>query len=272
VQCHYLGYFATTGLAEMDWWIADANLVPQDAEKLYCERVCRLPRVWVSYVIPEGIPAPVWIDRRDGTVVLGSFNHLGKITERTIGVWARALLEMPQAQLILKTGELEDPANCERIRAAFARRGISAPRLELLGRTPSWTDHMALYNRIDVALDPVGGAAGCTTACEALAMGVPVVAGAGLWHGDRQSASILKAIGHGDWVCSEDDQYLKAVLRLSGDARLRRRLRQELRQDMQRSELGDAKGLAATLEDEFERLFDLWLTAGSSGTRETEIR
>jgi protein O-GlcNAc transferase len=43
VQCHYLGYFVSTGLSEMDYWIGDPILIPPDHDLQYSEAVWRLP-------------------------------------------------------------------------------------------------------------------------------------------------------------------------------------------------------------------------------------
>ena len=47
VQAHYLGYFASTGLSEMDYWIGDEVLTPPATDSHFSEQVWRLPRVWV---------------------------------------------------------------------------------------------------------------------------------------------------------------------------------------------------------------------------------
>ena len=80
VQAHYLGYFASTGLTEMDYWIGDAILTPAGTDSHFSERVWRLQRVWVSYDGKTDAPIPAWRPSQDGTVWLGSFNNLGKLT------------------------------------------------------------------------------------------------------------------------------------------------------------------------------------------------
>jgi protein O-GlcNAc transferase len=258
VQCHYLGYFASTGLSEMDYWIGDPLLTPVEHANQFSETMWRLPRVWVSYAPPGEAPEPAWQPDAGSKVCLGSFNHMGKITERTIALWARLLRGIPEARLMLKTKLLDDPANRARLYAAFREHAIPESRIELLGRTADWRSHMALYGRLAVALDPLGGLGGGTTTCDALWMGVPVVTLAGGRAAERMSASMLEAIGRGDWVAKGEDEYLEIVARLAAEEAPRKELRFGLRETMRASPLCDAAGLARALEDAYEAMFDQW--------------
>ena len=256
VQCGYLGYFASTGLTEMDYWIGDAIVTPESHDEQYSELVWRLPRVWVSYAGSEDAPTPVWQPASDGKVWLGSFNHLAKITDRTIGLWTRVLRQIPRACLLLKTKELDDSASRKRILSAFKAQGISEARIELMGRTADWKAHMSMYDRLDIALDPVGGIGGATTTCDALWMGVPVVTLAGGRYGERMTSSIVTAIGHGDWRANDEGDYVEKVASIAANHSLRSELRSSLRDSVRRSALFDAQGLARALENAFEGMLD----------------
>jgi predicted O-linked N-acetylglucosamine transferase (SPINDLY family) len=259
VQCQYLGYFASTGLTEMDYFIADRDLVPASHDGQYSEQVWRLPRVWASYKPPEEVPAAEWRPDPEGKVWFGSFNHLGKVTPYTIEVWARLLRRVPHACLLLKTKELDDPQNRRRLVNAFAQHGIAGSRIELLGRTPDWKAHMRLYNRLDVALDPVGGNGGATTTCDALWMGVPVVTIAGARYGERMSHSILSAIGRGEWSTANESEYIERAAEIAADPRLIGYVRATQREAIRHTPLVDPQGMARALEDAYDAMFDRWL-------------
>ncbi|MCX7180817.1 MAG: acetylglucosamine transferase, partial [Proteobacteria bacterium] len=229
VQAHYLGYFATTGLTEMDYWVGDPVLLPELANDHYTETIWRLPRVWVSYQGRDDAPSSHWRPTEDGTVWLGSFNQLNKLTPATLASWAKLLHALPAGRLLLKTRELVEPANRKRIEDAMAAHGIGTERMELVAHTDGWTDHMALYDLMDIALDPIGGVGGGTTTCDALWMGVPVVT-------------------------------------LSGDVEQRRSMRFSQREKMRNSPLCDAAGLARSLEDAYEVMFDRWWQSRSTAS------
>jgi protein O-GlcNAc transferase len=261
VQAHYLGYFASTGLAEMDYWIGDKVVTPPHTQVHFSETLWPLPRVWVSYdgrLDAPDVADPCEHGDRESDLCLGSFNNIAKITPGTVALWARVLHALPHATLLLKTNALDDAGQREGIAAAFHQHGIDATRLDLQGNTPDWASHMALYRRVDIALDPIGGVGGGTTTCDALWMGVPVVTLMGGTMAQRMTASMLQAIGHPNWIAVDEDGYVAKVVALANDPLTRQRVRAQQRATVQASSLCDAAGLARSLEDAYEAMFDRW--------------
>jgi protein O-GlcNAc transferase len=252
-QAHYLGYFASTGLSQMDYWIGDAVLTSPETDGQFREIVWRLPRVWVGYDAKGEAPAPGWRPDPGGGLWLGSFNKLLKLTPETLVLWARVLQALPEAQLLLKTRALADADNRRRLLGRFADHGIEASRIALSDHraTPDWRHHMAAYDRLDIALDPLGGVGGGTTTCDALWMGVPVITMCGDRMATRMTASMLHAIGRPEWVARNEQEYVEKVVSLARDVEQRRALRAAQRARMAASPLCDATGLARALEDAF---------------------
>jgi predicted O-linked N-acetylglucosamine transferase (SPINDLY family) len=265
VQAHYLGYFASTGLTEMDYWIGDGILLPPAHDAHFSEKLWRLPRSWVSYEGKAEAPAPGVRPAGDGAVCLGSFNDIKKLTPATFALWSQLLLALPEGRLLLKTRSLADAGNRMRILDAFVAHGVAAERIELVdGRaTSDWAAHMAYYHRLDVALDPVDAHSGATTTCDALWMGVPVITKLGNRIGSRMTATTLDALGHPEWIAQSDDEYVEKAAALARDAGRRGELRLKLRDEMARSPLCDARDLARKLEDAYTEMFERWLAAQS---------
>lgn len=250
VQAHYIGYFASTGLTEMDYWIGDAQVTPAATDSDFSERVWRLPRTWMSYDGRAEAPPIAWAPAPDGAIRLGSFNNLRKLTPATLRLWARVLRALPEARLVLKTRELGDAANCEYLWRTLEGEGVARGRVELIdaGATPDWGSHMDAYNRLDLALDPVGGMGGATTTCDALWMGVPVITLAGARMASRAASSMVTALGHAEWVAADEVEYVARAVALARDRDALTALRAGARERMAASPLCDARDLARCLE------------------------
>jgi protein O-GlcNAc transferase len=267
VQASYLGYFASTGLTEMDYWIGDEILTPTETDSHFCETIWRLPRAWLAYRTLDDAPRPDWQPARDGTLWVGSFNNLGKLTLQTLALWAKVLNALPEGKLLLKTKELADAGNRQRILDAMAAHGIAPNRIELQ-RDSGWADYMAAYNCLDIALDPVGAHGGGTTTCDALWMGVPIIHALGDRATSRFAASMLNAIGHPEWIVHSETEYIEKVVSLACNVELRKTLRSNQRERMASSPLCDAKDLATSLENAYFGMFERWQEGqGSQSSR-----
>jgi predicted O-linked N-acetylglucosamine transferase (SPINDLY family) len=262
VQVTYLGYPGTTGLPAMDYRITDVLADPEGAEALHTEKLLRVAAPFLCFEMPANLPAVVRPPAEGaGHVTFGSFNTLVKLTSGWMGTWGRVLLAVAGSRLLLKSAALGDAQVRERIAAAFAACGIGAERLTMVGHLPNNTEHLALYNQVDVALDtfPYHGT---TTTCEALAMGVPVVTLAGATHHARVGVSLLTAAGHPEWVAADEEAYVRIAVGLAGDVEALARVRAGLRGELVNSPLTDAKRLAREIEGGFRAAWRGWCAAG----------
>lgn len=247
LQVTYLGYIATTGLAEMDVRISDEILTPSETKEYFSERIWRLPRCYKAYQAFESGPE---IQSRAGSrdLIFGSLHRLQKITGQTIDLWAGILSAVPKAKLLIARHELRSPANQRALLERLQAGGISSSRLILRG---SWQgSHLTIYNEIDIALDTFPVTGGATTA-EALWMGVPVLTRAGQMTRERISASILHGLGRPDWVVNSKEELMQAALSLAEEVRQPGFSKKVLRQHLVESDLGDGASLAASLEDAY---------------------
>jgi len=253
VQVSYLGYPNTTGLRAVDYRFTDAIVDPVGvADRLHTERLVRFaPTAW-AYVPPVDAPAPGPAPGGSGApITFGSFNALSKLSPSTIRVWKELLEAVPQSRLLVKSVGLVP----ERWSRTLAAAGLDPARIELLRETASIADHLALYARIDVALDPFPYN-GTTTSVEALWMGVPLVTLAGDRHAGRVGASLLTAIGHPEWIARSEADYVRLAAELAADQRRRQDLRTGLREQMLGSPLMDHRGQAARFGDALEACFE----------------
>lgn len=257
VQVAAIGYPCTTGLPAMDLRLADALTDPPAAQGAdgpdawHTERLLRLPGCFLCYR-PHDDAAPVApppATRAGGTVTFGSFNNAAKIGPETLNLWAGVLSRVPGSRLLLKAAGLGDAAVARALRDRAAASGIDPARLELVGFTPSPREHLALYARVDIALDTTPYA-GTTTTCEALDHGVPVVtlARPGAAHAARVGASLLAAAGLERLVAESPERYAQIAADLAADVAALASLRACLRDRLRSGPLCDGAGYARRFE------------------------
>jgi predicted O-linked N-acetylglucosamine transferase (SPINDLY family) len=196
-------------------------------------------------------------------VVFGSFNHIPKINNVTLRLWADVLLANPDSRLLIKGAIPEnDPAVRNSLLKGLAAAGVSADRISLVDRTEKMEDHLGMYRQVDVALDtyPYNGT---TTTCEALWMGVPVVTLSGDRHAARVGASLLTAAGHPEWIATDNANYVRIATELASDRARLIALRTALRDDMKRSPLLDHARQASRFGAALQACWVEWCKSGA---------
>ena len=266
VQVTWIGYPNTTGLDAMDYRLTDAiSDPPGQTERWHSEQLIRLPNTFSCYAAPAESPAVGPLPAlANGFVTFGCFNNFRKLSEPTLAVWARLLHALPTARLLLKSQGLGNPKTANRLRDQLVRAGVAAERVELLGAGLSKAQHMGLYHRVDLGLDPFPYN-GTTTTCDALWMGVPVVTLAGRNHVARVGLTLVSHLGFPEWGVETPAAYVAKCLELTGDltglAEVRRRLREQMRQ----SPLCDAPQFIRHLETAYRGLWQRWCAQQRGG-------
>ncbi|MBX3377470.1 MAG: tetratricopeptide repeat protein [Phycisphaeraceae bacterium] len=229
IQLTYAGYPNTTGIAAIDGRIVDSITDPPGAEHLATERLIRFDPCFLCYRPPDDAPALSTAQsachQPDRPLTFASFNHLPKINDAVIEVWSRIMHETPPSRLVLKATGLRHPETREELTRRLTDAGIPADRLRVLPPTASRAEHLRLYDEVDIALDtfPYNGT---TTTCEALFMGVPVVALTGQSHVSRVGSSLLNGAGLGHLVAQSPDQYVSIAVSLANTRPSRADVRQ----------------------------------------------
>jgi protein O-GlcNAc transferase len=259
VQVTYLGYSNTTGLRTIDYRLVDEVTDPPGAaDACAAETLLRLPGSFLCYGGPRDAPQPTAPPcLKTGAITFGSFNNPAKVSAETFDVWARLLTRMPDARLLLKGKPFADDATSARFLARLAERGIAKERVQLVAWLTNATAHLALYEQIDIALDPFPYN-GTTTTCEALWMGVPVVTLKGDRHSARVGASLLTHAGTTDWIAECADDYVEIALALAANPTKLHRLRHELRKRLTASPLCDGKAFARKIENAYRSMWRRW--------------
>ena len=247
VQCHWIGYNASTGLDTIDWFLGDDVFTPAEFADQFREGIWRQPRPWLARSPRTSLP-PARAEISGDAPVLGSFNQLAKLGEPTLEFWAAVLRTLPRALLVIKDRHTGNPSACQRIRGSLERRGIDPDRIRVLPALPDWQDHLRAYNGIDIALDATPWSSS-STAFDALSMGVPLVAIRGDCASARMSNSLLTGIGRQDWISADPAGFAAIVAGLARDLPGLRRGKGQRQRQVLASCLHDPDDLGAHLGD-----------------------
>jgi predicted O-linked N-acetylglucosamine transferase (SPINDLY family) len=258
VQATWIGYFHSTGLSNIDYFITDPFTTPAGSGQLFSEIPVWLPHSRFCYSPPEYAPevaAPPVL--ASGRITFGCFNRIEKIGDSVIAAWARILDAVPGSRLLLKAGNLKSQHLCDEMRRRFAAHGVDAARLDLRAASPH-PEMLEQYGEVDIALDPFPFNGGMTT-LEALWMGVPVVTVAGNSVVSRQTVSALANIGLADELAFPDvAACVDGAVALANDPARLARLRNEMRPRMAASPLRRAEEFTRDLESLFRRAWQAY--------------
>ena len=213
-QVLWMGYCNTTGLKNMDYIIADPNLIYKDEKNYYAEQVLYLPEIWNTHCgfdfERKENPPPLL---KNNYITFGSFNNPAKINKNVIFCWSKILKEIENSKLIIKCSN--DKKKLDRIESLMEKNGV-LDSVIFHKRFEDKKDHLDLYNEIDIALDtfPYNGV---TTSFEAIWMGVPVLTMAGYNFNSRCGESINKNLNMEQLIAKNEDDYVSKAVSLSTD-------------------------------------------------------
>ncbi len=213
IQISWLGYCNTLGLNEMDYIFSDNNLIFDNEEKYYTEKVIRLENIWNTHVgFDFERPKLLTPALKNGYITFGSLNNFNKISDETIETWSIILKKTDNSTLLLKSSA---DLNIEYLKKKFEKKGINQ-RIQFIPRTDNFNDHLNYYNLIDLSLDtfPYNGV---TTTFEAIWKGVPVLTIEGYNFNSRCGSSIIKNLGIEYLVAKNEDDYVSKALFLSNN-------------------------------------------------------
>jgi predicted O-linked N-acetylglucosamine transferase (SPINDLY family) len=261
VQVTYLGYCASTGLEAIDYRLSDPYLDPADSDlSLYSETTIRLPETYWCYgcagPTPEPSPPP---SIAAGNITFGCLNNFAKTSWAAQDLWAQVLQGVPNSRMIIHS---YPGSHLDEVRERFSKKGVSPDRLEFVAKLP-WAQYVAMYGRIDIALDPLPWGGGITT-CDALWMGVPVVSLVGQTAVGRGGKSILSNIGLSELAARRPRQYVQTAIALAESPDRLTELRGNLRDRMLTSPLMNARKFARHVENAYREMWRRWCVSNDS--------
>jgi protein O-GlcNAc transferase len=248
IQVSWLGYFASTGLPEMDYILGDPYVTPDEESDHFIEKIWQLPESYLCFTPPKvdlkvsDLPA-----LSNGFVTFGCFNKLERMTDDVVSVRAKILHAVPGSKLFLKDKQLDHQTGRDRVLARFLAHGITAERLILEGKSPR-EEYLACYHRVDISLSPFPYGGG-TTSAEGLWMGVPVITKSGSYFLSHLGESIAHNSGLIDWIADDEVTYVAKAVQFSSDLKALATLRSGLREQVLQAPLFNTQRFARHFEE-----------------------
>lgn len=254
VSVSWLGYGNTTGLRSIDYYLTDATSVPVGSEGSFAEQPWYIANPPYSYRPTAGMGEVSGLPAlRCGHITFGTLTRSVRINPHTIRVWSEILRRVEGSRLVIDSLNFNYPGMQVRLVEGFAEHGVTRERLELGYHSPPWD----ILRGIDISLDCFPHNSG-TTLLESLYMGVPYVTLASRPGVGRLGSSILKGVGHPEWIAQSEAEYVDKAVALATDLPGLAALRVGLRSEMEASPLMDEAEFARKVEAAYRMMFANW--------------
>lgn len=253
IQISWIGYFASTGLEEMDYMLPNTALSPPEFESHYIEQQWHIKSAACLQVPEFDVDVAELPASHNGFVTFGSFHSLAKISDLVIETWCEILHQTPNSKLFFKCKELVDIHFREHLIDQCKRLGIEQDRLIIEEGSPL-SEYFEAYNRVDIGLDPFPYNSG-TVGYHSLWMGVPYIALQGDRILSRIGYSNLSQVGLSHLVANDRTRYVEIAVDLASNIEQLASIRKGLREVALNSALFDGRKMANELEHVFS---DMW--------------
>jgi predicted O-linked N-acetylglucosamine transferase (SPINDLY family) len=250
VQVNYLGYAGTMSAPYMDYIIADATVIPDEARAHYTETVVPLSGSYMPLdgrrVVQEPMPRS-FAGLPDDAFVFACFNTAYKLSPEIFDIWMSLLEKKERSVLWLSRANAAVMRNLAR---EAQSRGIDPSRLIFSQFLTNPADHLSRLACADLFLDTLPYNAH-VTATDALLAGVPVLTCKGRSFAGRVGASLLHAAGLPELVAASLDDYQAFALELANNPSKLAELKGKLAANRQTHPLFDTAGYTRQLEQKF---------------------
>jgi len=235
VQCVLYGHPATSGAANIDYFLSGAELEPPQADRHYREKLVRLPGLGTQ---PSPSPAPgnaEWFTSQTvGAPVLPCLQNLIKLVPAFDHTLARIVTETGARIAFFARSPPLTQRFRARIEAVFARPKLDSSRHLVFLSAQKYPDYLAGIACAPFVLDSPWFSGGGTS-LDAFSVGTPVLAWDGTMARARQTSGMLRMMGIEDLIATDEEDYLAKALVLCADASRRADLRERI--GVQRSTL-----------------------------------
>ena len=251
LQALYLGFAGSLGSHRVDFVILDRVVGCSASE--WTERIVHLPSTYYLYDFRSAVPE-IPISRADYGLtdeqfVYCAFHRPEKITPDTFDLWMTLLTRVRHSVLWFLS---LNPDAVSNLRREAATRGVD-PRRLLFAPYDTRERYLARHRLGDLMLDAIHHNA-MTTACDALAAGLPVLSLKGSTMTSRAGESLLCAAGLPELVASDREAFVRTAIHLASDASALHDLKARVARNRHTASLFDTCGRVRELEAAIDQM------------------
>jgi predicted O-linked N-acetylglucosamine transferase (SPINDLY family) len=259
IQVSWMGFFASTGVAEIDYFIGDQWNFPESIIPYYVEKPWRLNTSGCFSPPNTGSDVGELPALKNGYITFGCFHKIAKLNDDVVELWSKILLQNESSKLLIKDTAFSDETVQRNVEKRFSKFGIDKNRIEC-EKGESREQYFDSYKRIDIGLDPFPFNGG-TVSLESLWMGVPYISLFGDDRISRRGGAVLYKAGLDQFVATTQDEYINIANRVCADIDSLSETRKSLRETVSESKLYNGTLMARDLENAFENMWLQYLKA-----------
>ena len=255
IQVNFLGYPGTSGAKSIDYIVADKNLISDENQKFYSEKIIFLPNSYQPNVKETKISDKKLTKEKLGLpskkFIFCSFNQHQKINPFIFDVWMRILKKNHNSVLWLLSDNIYSNKN---LLLEAEKRGVDKNRIIFANRLPL-EDHLDRIKFGDLFLDTFPYTAH-TTCSDALRVGLPVLTLKGNSFASRVASSLLNTLNLKELVSKNLDEYEIIANKIINNPEYFTELKNKLKDNLLNSPLYDSKLFTKNLELGYEKIFN----------------
>ena len=257
IQASYLGFAGTTGLKNMDYLIADKNVILSNYKKYYSEKIIYLPNSFMPNNENQIISKKKFTKAEEGlpenTVVYCCFNKHYKITPRVFDIWIDILKNVENSILWLNSAEQSTKNN---LLEYSKKKGLSSKRIIFTERSMNYSDYLSKHQLADIFLDTSPFSAH-STGCGSLLAGVPIITLSGKSYANNVCSSLLKAINMEELISKNLDEYKSKAIALGKNPKKLLNIKKKIKNNNISKTLFNSKIYTQNLEKAFNQIYEI---------------
>jgi len=259
VQISWMGFFASTGISEIDYFCTDKIASPERKSPQFTEEIWHLKNVQCLS------PMNVKVERnplespyeKNGYFTFGCMNRLDKVSDKALGLWSNILRKISDSHLYINSSLFFD----EEFKKTFIERlkkfTVPVDRVILASHDGSQQGYLSCFNKIDLVLDtfPYNGS---TVNLESLWMGTPYVSKLGSTPISRSGGSYLHSMALNELIAKTSEEYVNKAVEVGMNPKLLNDIKHRIKNNTQSCGLFNAQVMAEQLKSDFTKMWKIY--------------